>query len=166
MDRVAHLRHHPARRRAVARRDAQCRREAGDRAPTGPPGRGHHRGRLPDRLARRLRRRAAHRRAGATGRSSAAWRAPCEGDVDRCWEAIKRRAAPAHPRLHVHQRHPPGAPVPQVAAGGAGGDARDGGAGARLLRRHRVLAHGRHAHRARLPLSRCWRRPSRRAPPP
>ena len=62
-DRV-HLRHHPARRRAVARHLAEHDREARDRPPARAAGRGHHRGRLPDRLARRLRGRAGDRPPG------------------------------------------------------------------------------------------------------
>ena len=50
-----HLRHHPARRRAVARHLAEHRREGRDRPAARPPGRRRDRGRLPDHLARRLR---------------------------------------------------------------------------------------------------------------
>ena len=61
---AAHPRHHPARRRAVARRHPHRRGQAGHRPPAGPaPGR-HHRGRLPLQLPRRLRGRQGHRRAG------------------------------------------------------------------------------------------------------
>ena len=49
------LRHHAARRRAVAGHLAQHGREARDRPPARAAGRGRHRGRLPDHLARRLR---------------------------------------------------------------------------------------------------------------
>ncbi len=47
-----HLRHHPARRRAVARHLAEHRREGRDRPAARPPGRRRDRGRLPDHLAR------------------------------------------------------------------------------------------------------------------
>ena len=50
-----HLRHHPARRGAGARRRPDRRREARGRAPAGPPQGRRHRGRLPGRLAGRLR---------------------------------------------------------------------------------------------------------------
>ena len=58
------LRHDAPRRRAVARRQHEPRREARDRPGPGRPGRRHHRGRLPDRLAGRLRGRPRHRHRG------------------------------------------------------------------------------------------------------
>ena len=70
------LRHHAARRRAVAGHLAQHDREARDRPPARAAGRRRHRGGLPDRLARRLRGRAGDRPRGPRTRRSPAWRAP------------------------------------------------------------------------------------------
>ena len=54
-DQVTHLRHDPARRRAVAGHLARRGREARDRRAARAPRRRHHRGRVPDREPRRLR---------------------------------------------------------------------------------------------------------------
>src|SRR5829696_4197429 len=95
-----HLRHHPARRRAVAGNLAEHDGEARDRAPAGAARRRRHRGRLPDRVAGRLRGGArdrprgggpGHRRAGAG--SSARHRA-CRGGGTR-------RGATSHPHVHL-----------------------------------------------------------------
>ena len=110
-----HLRHHAAGWRAGAGCLADHHREAGGRPPAGAPQRRRHRGRLPGRLTRRLGGGQSHRpgdpgrRSGGPrplqGRRSAARRggAPCRG-------------AAASPRVHLDQRHPPGAPDPDVAA--------------------------------------------------
>ena len=88
-----HLRHDPARRRAVARRTLNIEEKLDDRQPAGAAGRRRDRGRLPDLLARRLRGGAAHRRARSRARPSAAWPARSPRDIDRAWEA--RAGAPS-----------------------------------------------------------------------
>ena len=70
------LRHDAARRRAVAGHLAEHRREARDRPPARAPRRRHHRGGLPDRLARRLRGGAGDRPRGRGPGRSRAWPAP------------------------------------------------------------------------------------------
>ena len=58
-----------------------------------------HRGRLPDRLARRLRGGAGDRRARSTGATGLGGLARCnDRDIDRAWEAVQY--AP-RPRIHV-----------------------------------------------------------------
>ena len=98
-----HLRHHPARRRAVARRHHDPRGEARGRRAARRHGRRHHRGRLPDRLRRRL-------RGGAARSPSASKNAVICGlaranskDIDRCAEAVQ--AAPSAPRIHTFISH-------------------------------------------------------------
>ena len=109
-ERGSHLRHHAARRRAVARRDAEHRGEAGDRPAAGAPARGHHRGRLPHRQPRRLRGRAARGHGGRhapTGPIIAGLARAQKADIDRAWEAVRRAA---QPRIHTFLatiRHPP-----------------------------------------------------------
>ncbi len=58
-----------------------------------------HRGRLPGRLARRLRGRAGRGARGARARSSAAWRAATRDDIELAARALKD--APTHRRIHV-----------------------------------------------------------------
>ena len=143
------LRHDAARRRAVAGHLAEHDREARDRPPARAPGRRRHRGRLPDRLARRLRGRAGHRPRGPRpdhrrpgARQPGRRRARLGGGP--------RRRAPAHPHLRLDVRHPHRAPAAGHARGRQGPGPRLGGAGQGLLRRRRVLADGRHARRPRL----------------
>ena len=93
-----HLRHDPARRRAVARHLAERQREARDRPPARAAGRRRHRGRLPDRLAGRLRGRAGDRARGRTAPSSPASRALMPPDIERATEAVRDAE---RPRIHT-----------------------------------------------------------------
>ena len=149
-----HLRHHPARRRAGARRRPDRRREARGRPPARAPQGRRHRGRLPGRLARRLRggppdRPGDPRRDRRRGARPLQGRRPATGD-----RGDQGRRAAAPPRLHRDQRHPPQAQAPDRPRDGA----RRGGPlgplrarAARPRRRDRVLRRGRLAHRPRLP---------------
>ena len=121
---IKHLRHHAARRRAVAGRQLEHGREARDRAPARAAGRGRHRGRLPDRLAGRLRGRAGHRRARSGPRIGGLARGDREGHPRR-WDAVK---VAERPRIHTVIGTSAGAPeVPDQA---------DAGRGARRHARH------------------------------
>ena len=130
------------------------RREARRRAPAGAPQGRCHRGRLPGRLARRLRggppdRAGDPRRDRGRGARPLQGRRPATGD-----RGDQGRRAAAPPRLHRDQRHPPQAQAPHRPRDGAG---RGGPLGplraraARPRRRDRVLRRGRLAHRPRLP---------------
>ena len=146
-----HLRHHPARRRAVARRLDEPGRKAPHRRGARGDGRRRDRGRLPDLLARRLRGRARDRQAGQ--------------DLDRLRPGARRprrhraggggdraRPARAHPHLHLHQ---PAAHEVQAAAGAGPGlraRHRQRHLRAPLHRRRRVVVRGRLAQRPRLPV--------------
>ena len=99
------LRHNAARRGAVAGHLAERDREARDRPPARAAERRHHRSRLPDRLARRLRggagdrargRRPGHRRPGA--------REP--GGRRSCMGGRQGRGATSHPHVRLDVRHP------------------------------------------------------------
>ncbi len=111
-----------------------------------------HRGRLPHRLARRFRGRAA-RSPARSAASQICGLARCrEADIDRAWEAVRHAE---QPRIHVflatsaihrefklkmdkEEHHP-----------ACGGRRRTGGG---LLPQRRVLARGRRPHRDRFPL--------------
>ena len=140
------LRHDPARRRAVAGHLAEQDREAGDRPPARAARGRRDRGRLPDRLARRLRGRAGdrargagpgHRRAGARRRRR----------HRRRLERGQGLRPSAHPHVHLHLGHPHRAPDAEHARGRQGPGPRGRRPGQGLLRRRGVLAHGRLAQR-------------------
>ena len=159
-----HLRHHHARRRAVARRLHVARREAGaGQDPRGDGGR-RDRGRLPDRLQRRLRGRARDRQ----DRHREHRLRP--GPRRRRRHRALRRGDPAgqarpHPHLHLHQ---PAAHASYIlrmepedvldAVTGSVTQARN------LCGDVEWSAAGRHPHRARLPRAAASRRRSRPAP--
>ena len=144
-----HLRHDAARRRAVARHLAERAGEARDRAPARAPGRRHHRGRLPDHLARRLRGRDRDRE-GGRGAGDLRPRAHVGAGHRRRLERGQALRAAAHPHLHRDLRHPHRA----QAADDARGRDRPGTRGRRaregVLRRRRVLARGRQPLRRRV----------------
>ncbi len=89
-----HLRHHPARRRAVARRLHDLRGEAA-RSPTllDEMGVDIIEAGFPDRLQRRLRGRVARSPGASRTRPSPASPAPAQKDIDRAGEAVKPRRA-------------------------------------------------------------------------
>ncbi len=93
-----HLRHHAARRRAVARLQHEPRREAHAGAPARAARRRRDRSRLPDRERRRLRGGARDRRAKCAGSRSAVSRAPAQADVERAGQALE---GAARPRIHI-----------------------------------------------------------------
>ena len=93
-----HLRHDAAGRGAVPRDLAERDREARDRAPARPARRRRDRGRLPHRLAGRLRRRPRDRARGPRARSSPGSRAPTPTDIDRAYEAVRDAE---RPRIHT-----------------------------------------------------------------
>ncbi len=75
-------------------------------------GRRHHRGRFSHRLRRRFRAvneiaQAVRKRPVICGLARAQIR-----DIDRCWEAVKHAASPAHPHLHRHLAAAPRHPEP------------------------------------------------------
>ena len=113
------LRHDPARRRAGARRRPDRRGEARGRPPARAAQGRRHRGRLPGRVARRLRGGPADR-PGDEGRDrgrrarALPRRRPAAGR-----RGDRRRRAAAPPRVHRHQRHPPQAQAPDRPRGGA-----------------------------------------------
>ena len=113
------LRHDAARRRAGARRRADRRREARGRPPARAPQGRRHRGRLPGRLARRLRGGPADRAGDQGGNRGRRARAlPRRRPAARRGGDRRRRAA-APPPVHRHQRHPPQAQAAAHARGGA-----------------------------------------------
>ena len=106
-DRVDDLRHDAARRRAVAGLQHAHGREGAHGAPARAAGRRRHRGRLPDRLRRRLRGGPGDLRGGqgrARSRRSAAARTRTSRRAAR---ALERAAAPRDPHLPGHLGHPP-----------------------------------------------------------
>ena len=115
--------------------------KARDRPAAGAPWRGHHRGGLPDHLARRRRggagdrpggRRPGHLRAGAAAKQ----------DIDAAWAAVKDAERPASIRSWRRATCISGTSCrPPARTSGAG--PRGGGARARIHRRCRVLAGGR-----------------------
>ena len=145
------LRHHAARRRAIARRQHEPERKTGNRPGAGRPGRRRHRGRLSDRLARRFRGGAADRpndtragdlRAGPLPRGR---HRPGLGSFEACPVA-------ADSYLSGHQRHPSRI----QAEDDQGGDHRPGrgrrGSRGGAVRQHRVFARGCRPHRNRFSL--------------
>ena len=106
-----HLRHHPARRGAVAGHQPQHGREARDRPPARPAGGRRHRGGLPDRVARRLRGGPGHRPGGRrSGRRRAGARQPGRRRARLGGGARGRAAADPHVRLDLgHPHRPPAA---------------------------------------------------------
>ena len=107
------------------------RREARDRAPARPPGGRRHRGRLPDRLARRLRGRAGDRPRGPRPGDRRARPRPRRRHRARRRGGTRRRPA-ADPHLHLDVGHPHRAPA-AVDARGRQGQARAAVAHARSL---------------------------------
>ena len=93
-----HLRHHAARRRAVARLQHEPRGEADARAPARAARRRRDRGRLPDRQRRRLRGGARDRAGDPRRRRSAASRARGPADIERAGRALE---GAARPRIHT-----------------------------------------------------------------
>ena len=73
-----------------------------------------------------------------------------KADIDAAWNAIKDSERPAHPHLHLDLRHPHHPPAADHARGRQGPGEGGGGAGEVLLRRRRVLAHGRDPGRRRV----------------
>ncbi len=100
-----HLRHHAPRRRAIARRQHEPGREAGDRPGAGRVGGGRDRGRLSHRLARRLQGRPADCPGGPRGGDLRAGPLPHRRHRPRLGSGAVCPAA-ADPRLPGHQRHP------------------------------------------------------------
>ncbi len=99
-----HLRHHAARRRAVAGRFHEHRGETRRRASASAPERGRHRGGLPHFQPWRLRKRAPYRRIGG-GRGHGVRTHACGGERHRCGgRRAQVRQASAHP--HGHRREP------------------------------------------------------------
>ncbi len=149
------LRHDTARRRAGAGRYLEQGREARDRAPAGQAARGHHRGRVPDRLSRRLRGGQGDRDRGqgpARRRSGAGHRGGHPGLLGR----RQGRRGAAHPHVHQHQPGAHEVPDQEDAGRGARRHARHGLARARPGRhasggRPRVQRHGREPLRPRVP---------------
>ena len=160
-----HLRHHAARRRAVAGRDDDVGREARGRARARAARRRRHRGGLPRGVARRSRGGARHRRARSAragrGRPSreppiicGARRARRARDIDRAWEA---RAAPrARPRIHTFLATSRASHEAQAAHDAARGArarrARWSRYARSSVRRRRVQPRGRRAQRSGVPL--------------
>ena len=119
------------------------------------PRRGHHRGRLPDRLAGRLRRASATSpAASSTAPRSAAWPAATTPTSTGPGRPCRPARAAADPRLPRHQLDPPRVQAADERGRGARPGRRRRDAGPRPLRRRRVLARGRRPHRDRLPLPR------------
>ena len=146
-----HLRHHLARRRAVARRLDDPPREAAGRRDPRRDGRRRHRGRLPDRLQRRFRVGRRDRQGHQERRRLRSRARRLQGHRPRGRGLAARRAA-AHPHLHLDQPAPHEVQAEHGAGGGLRGGHRLGDAGAQLYRRRRMVAGGRHPHRARFPL--------------
>ena len=149
------LRHDAARRRTGAGRYLEQGREARDRPPARQAARRHHRGRLPDRLARRLRGGQGDRRRGrgpAHRRPRAGHRGGHPGLLGRG----QGRRGPAHPHVHQHQRGAHEVPDQEDAGAGARRHARHGEPGPRpgghpRRRRRRVQRHGREPLGPRVP---------------
>ena len=145
-----HLRHHAARRRAVAGHLAERDREARDRPPARAAGRRRHRGRLPDRLARATSR--------PSGRSPARSHGPVIAGLARSSRRRHRarrrggtrRRATADPHLHLDVGHPHRAPAAVDARGRQGPRARGRRAREVVRRGRRVLADGRDPRRRRV----------------
>ncbi len=129
-------------------------------------GRRRHRGRLPDRLGRRLRGRQRDRQAHQECRWSAGLSRAGQKDIDRCAEAIKPGQARPHPHLPVHLA---GAHASTSCRWSPTGGLRSGDLAGHPRpqphRRRRVVVGRRHPHRIRLPVPLRSRPPSRPAPP-
>ena len=161
-----HLRHHAARRRAVPRRHHDLRGEAGGGRLPRRDGRRHHRGGLPDRVARATSR--------PCPRSPSALKRAVVCGLSRAGETRHRpgrrggeaRRAAAHPHLHLHLAGAPQVQAAEVGRAGAGDGALPG--------QPRPQLGGRTwSGRPRTPpaprsttCAAAWRRPSRPAPPP
>ena len=99
------LRHHPARRGAGSRHRAHESREGRDRRAAGAAARRHPGGRVPDLLARRVRRRARDRRLGEGTRDRRP--RPHRHRRHRAGgRGAQGRRPLAHPHLHLHERRP------------------------------------------------------------
>ena len=115
------------------------------------PGRGHHGGRLPDRLRGR-------RRVGAPGRDGSTTARDRGAGALRSGRHRRRRQGPRtrgpqpHPHLHRHLRPAPRAQAPDHARAMPRARRGGGDAGPRLHRRRPVLGRGRHPQRSGLPL--------------
>ena len=112
-------------------------------------GRRRDRGRLPDRVAGRLRGGAGDRPRGARPRDRRPGPRSCRRRRARR-RGGARRGATSDPHLHLDVGHPHRAPAPVHARGRQGPGARGGGARALVRRRRRVLADGRDARRRRV----------------
>ena len=147
-----HLRHHPSRRRAVAGRVHEPRREAAHRPLPRGDGRRRDRGRFPHRVRRGLRGRQRHRPDGH--RSHRRRAGPGHPRRHRSLRRGGRAgAAQAHPHLHLHL-----AAAHEVQAADGTGRRPPSGhrqrhPGPQPLRRRGVVARGRLAHGSRLPVS-------------
>ena len=117
--------------------------------PARAPRRRHHRGRLPDQLAGRLRGRPGDRPRGARPGHLRARAHQLPGHRRRL-ERGQGLRAPAHPHLHLDERHPHRAPAPDDARGREGPGARGGRARQAVHGRRRVLADGRDPRRPRV----------------
>ena len=136
------LRHHAARRRAVAGHLPRRGREARDRRAAGPSRGRHHRSRVPHRQHRRLRGRGSRRpgrpRPGDHG--AVPHRLPGRGPG--VGGGAARRAAP-RPRVHRHVADPHGEEAAHDRGAGESRGGRGGRPGPLVLRRCRVLPRGR-----------------------
>ena len=114
-------------------------------------GRRHHRGRLPDRLGGRLRRRQRDRQAHQErgGLRARARRLQGHRPLRRGDQAGQ---APPHPHLPLHLAGAHEIQAPEGAARGLRDGDRAGDARAQPHRRRRMVERGRHPHRARFPL--------------
>ncbi|CAA9384504.1 MAG: 2-isopropylmalate synthase, partial [uncultured Ramlibacter sp.] len=146
-----HLRHHLARRRAIARRLHDQGREAADRPPARTTQGGRDRGRLCRQLQRRFRGRAGHRQ--------------CDQGFDRLLalpgqrprhrtrgRGAQRRQSRPHPHLHRHLAAAHGKEAAHDARPGARAGAAVGAVRTQPLRGHRVLARGRLSQRDGFPV--------------
>ena len=135
----------------MPRRHHDPRGEAGGRRAPRHHGRRHHRGRLPDRLQRRLRGGGRDRRGGAERhRRGAGARRPQGHRPGRRGGA--QGQAPAHPHLHLHLARAHEIQAAEGARRGPANGDRVGDAGAQPRRGRGMVVRGRHPHRARLPV--------------
>ena len=152
-DKLDHLRHHHARRRAEPGRLHDARREAAHRARAGAHAGRRDRGRLPGLVQRRLRGGARDRQRGQglDGLRPVPRQRPRHPARHRRAEG---REGLAHPHLHRHQRAAHGEEAAHDARAGARAGEAVGALRAERLPGRRVLARGRHALGPRLPLPR------------
>ena len=150
-DRLIHLRHHPARRRAGPRLLDEHGREAAARAAA--PGAGGRRdgGGVPHRVEGRRRGGAPHRvRDRRTGHRRPR---PLQPRRHRVRGRVREAgAALAHPHVHRDLRPAPRAEAPHLARRVPAVGGRQRQAGPLVHRRRGVLGRGRHAQRHRLPV--------------